>query len=791
MLTRPRRRGRSSSASTRRPPRSTPQQLLAQLGTGAAEKSIASRTSWPGSRHRRAPSTIPSQAAFQVWSQTSLSRSRVTSEIELFGADRSELVSRFALNLPEYPVRRRLDVRGPARTAGGTSSAKSRASAPRTARSSRPSAGVCDADGQFLGAIVVHVAPDYPGAAVRRLGQPLSTTSSPRRRPGAAHGVAPELTCRSSSTAGACSRCSRSAAVAWPISREISTIASTGSRDAVLDRLESRRATTVPRPLQQRSRRASTRSGYPAPTVVRARRCGWPKSPRCCRVHLRAAAHRRGGVRAASRGAATRRCGLLFDEIRTSFYRKLFLFFVLAADRAGAAVRARVRRLHDGRSCAPTSKSEAASVVTVARRVFEELAAADSQPGQHGSPPTDDVMVWIRQVIDQDVNLFDGPQLVATSQRDLFDSGLLPTRTPAAVYRAIALDRLPIVVDEDRARRVPVPGGRRAGAGARPRRRAQRAAGAAPARDRTRDRRAQPRRARRRGPRRAVCRRPRARRSPAASPIPSRGSRARRGRSPRAGSTCALVADTADELGRLVDDFNSMAATLVAQRGELARTNQLKAWAEMARQVAHEIKNPLTPIQLAAEHLQRVHEDQGRPLGAVVRSVRRDDPRPGAAAAADRVGVLELRRRADAATGAGRRRRAARRRSSTPYRLGLRERDRGSRSTCRPTLPAVRADRTLLARALTNLVENAVQAMPAGGTLTVGRRRVAARRGRARVADTGVGMDAGRASTRAFEPYFSTKTGGSGLGLANAKRNIELSGGTIAIASAPGARARR
>src|SRR4029077_13506128 len=76
-----------------------------------------------------------------------------------------------------------------------------------------------------------------------------------------------------------------------------------------------------------------------------------------------------------------------------------------------------------------------------------------------------------------------------------------------------------------------------------------------------------------------------------------------------------IVADTVDELRRLVDDFNSMAATLGAQRAELARSNQFKAWAEMARQVAHEIKNPLTPIQLTTEHLQRLHEDRGRPLG--------------------------------------------------------------------------------------------------------------------------------------------------------------------------------
>src|SRR5690606_10821549 len=63
---------------------------------------------------------------------------------------------------------------------------------------------------------------------------------------------------------------------------------------------------------------------------------------------------------------------------------------------------------------------------------------------------SDDVMVWIRQVINHDVNLFDGPELLATSQRDLFDSGFLPTRTPASVYRAIALERRPVTLADDR-----------------------------------------------------------------------------------------------------------------------------------------------------------------------------------------------------------------------------------------------------------------------------------------------------------------------------------------------------
>jgi HAMP domain-containing protein len=77
---------------------------------------------------------------------------------------------------------------------------------------------------------------------------------------------------------------------------------------------------------------------------------------------------------------------------------------------------------------------------------------------------------------------------------------------------------------------------------------------------------------------------------------------------------------SADELRRLVDAFNSMAAELKAQRAQLERTHRLEAWAEMARQVAHEIKNPLTPIQLSAEHLRRVHADRGEPMGEVLES---------------------------------------------------------------------------------------------------------------------------------------------------------------------------
>jgi signal transduction histidine kinase len=98
------------------------------------------------------------------------------------------------------------------------------------------------------------------------------------------------------------------------------------------------------------------------------------------------------------------------------------------------------------------------------------------------------------------------------------------------------------------------------------------------------------------------------------------------------------------------------------------------------------------------------------------------------------------------------------------------------------TLPSVYIDRTLIARSLTNIVENALHAMPGSGTLAISARSENDRV-HIRVSDTGVGMDE-EALARAFEPYFSTKASGTGLGLPIAKRNVELSGGTISVQSA-------
>jgi nitrogen fixation/metabolism regulation signal transduction histidine kinase len=254
-----------------------------------------------------------------------------------------------------------------------------------------------------------------------------------------------------------------------------------------------------------------------------------------------------------------------------------------------------------------------------------------------------------------------------------------------------------------------------------------------------------------------------------------------------------VAATSADELGRLVRDFNQMAADLQGQRAELERTQRLEAWADMARQVAHDIKNPLTPIQLSAEHARRVNVDSGRPLSPVldecittilsqVRLLRQiaaefssfaSSPTPHP----ERTSVSEL---IEEVVG--------------PYRTGLADRV-AIEVKAPPSLPAVMIDRTLFARALTNVIENALYAMPGKGTLAItvrlkpdttdesssGVRRTID----VEITDTGVGMD-DEALGKLFEPYFSTKATGTGLGLTIAKRNIELNGGTIHVASQRG-----
>jgi signal transduction histidine kinase len=469
----------------------------------------------------------------------------------------------------------------------------------------------------------------------------------------------------------------------------------------------------------------------------------------------------------------------LLREIRASFYRKLFLAFVLASIIPVLTLALAIRWYFANLLTADVAV-EAARTAAVAQRVIEQSNAL-IQRTEGLEAASDDVMIWISQVIDQDVNIFEDAQLIATSKRDLFASGLLATRTPDAVYRAIALQRLPSFVGQDRIGTVPY------------------TIAAAPVHA---------------GGRKVILTVPLATRQRdidreiddldrgvhlaalffillgagiglsmaerIADPV-RRLTRATQ-RIARGDFDAQIVVRSSDELRRLVDAFNSMAAELKAQRTQLERTHRLEAWAEMARQVAHEIKNPLTPIQLSAEHLRRVHADRGEPMGEVLENC-----------VSSILNQVRLLRQISAEFSSFASSPTAKRAPVDvpelvaevvdPYRTGLAARIEIVNRVA-PPLPRVLVDRTLIARSLANLVENALHAMPGTGTLTLD----ASSNSDSvtlRVHDTGVGMD-DEALARVFEPYFSTKTTGTGLGLPIARRNVELNGGTIEVESGKG-----
>ena len=467
----------------------------------------------------------------------------------------------------------------------------------------------------------------------------------------------------------------------------------------------------------------------------------------------------------------------LLREVRTSFYRRLFLAFVAVAV-IPVLVLAFVIRNYVTAQLRRDVEAGAARTAAVAQRVVEELQQPADRPL---SVIDDDALVFVSQVIDQDISIFEGPRLAATSERDLFASGLLPTRTPDAVYDAIVLGQAPAFVAEDAVGSFP------------------HLLAAMPIRSAGSD---------------AILTVPLASREQEierqiaeldrgivlgvtllillgagsgfylaeriADPV-KRLTRATQ-RIARGDFDAQVVARATDEFGRLVAAFNGMAEDLKQQRKRLERTHRLEAWAEMARQVAHEIKNPLTPVQLSAEHLLRVHADRGEPLSPVlegcvdsilqqVRLLRRIASEFSSFAGSPRVapeptsldrlvaGVLD------------------------PYRIGLDDRVRLAVAVP-ATLPMLAIDPTLVSRALTNVIENALHAMPGGGVLTLEAAADASGVTLA-VRDTGVGLD-DAALARIFEPYFSTRASGTGLGMAIARRNVELNGGTVEVASRRG-----
>ncbi|HKS22261.1 MAG TPA: ATP-binding protein [Thermoanaerobaculia bacterium] len=208
---------------------------------------------------------------------------------------------------------------------------------------------------------------------------------------------------------------------------------------------------------------------------------------------------------------------------------------------------------------------------------------------------------------------------------------------------------------------------------------------------------------------------------------------------------------------------------------EILRSNRLEAWGEMARQVAHEIKNPLTPIQLTAEHLRAVADRDDPSLPTVVRSAVDNILRQ----------VVTLRETSKEFSDYASLRQPQRK--PLDFRKLLEEiaasyassRERGIdfRADIDASTPAnFSGDARMLRGAIANLIENAFQAAP-GGEVRLGSHSVDSKVV-VRVEDTGPGVPQ-EMLPKIFDPYFSTKSSGTGLGLAIARKAIEEHGGTI------------
>jgi two-component system nitrogen regulation sensor histidine kinase NtrY len=243
---------------------------------------------------------------------------------------------------------------------------------------------------------------------------------------------------------------------------------------------------------------------------------------------------------------------------------------------------------------------------------------------------------------------------------------------------------------------------------------------------------------------------------------------------------------SSDEVGQLARDFNGMTEQLVEQRDRMIQAERVAAWRELARRLAHELKNPLFPLQITIENLQRSRDAAPEQFDEVFREStstllaelghlktiigRFSDfakmPAPQLEPVDVNQAVREVIQLFEAQLRAP---------GQPPVETKLQlEEDLGD----------VPADPEQLRRALRNLVLNALDAMPRGGVLTV---RTSRHNGKVavEVSDTGEGLTPEECD-RLFTPYYTTKQHGTGLGLAIVQSVVSDHGGTIAVHSEPG-----
>ncbi|HZE19815.1 MAG TPA: ATP-binding protein [Candidatus Angelobacter sp.] len=238
-----------------------------------------------------------------------------------------------------------------------------------------------------------------------------------------------------------------------------------------------------------------------------------------------------------------------------------------------------------------------------------------------------------------------------------------------------------------------------------------------------------------------------------------------------------------DEVRFLGNRFNQMVEELQTSRRALVRAERLAAWREVARAVAHEIRNPLTPIQFALERLREEARRPDAPRGPVVQEnadliLNEVHSLQEFVNAFSAVAQLPEPRFASCDLTALVESVAKLYRGSSPIEF---------RVEVESPLPLAWADEAQVQRVLVNLIKNATEASPRAGTITLRvLKAVPPESGiRVEVEDTGPGMDPATLE-RAVAPGFTTKSTGSGLGLTLVQRIVEQHSGRFGLESNPG-----
>ena len=243
--------------------------------------------------------------------------------------------------------------------------------------------------------------------------------------------------------------------------------------------------------------------------------------------------------------------------------------------------------------------------------------------------------------------------------------------------------------------------------------------------------------------------------------------------------------ESSDELGELAASFNRMTEDLAQQKDRTLQAERVAAWRELARRLAHELKNPLFPLQVTVENLMRAKQKAPEMFEEVFHE--------GTATLLAEINNLKtiIARFSEFSRMPQPQRQPTQvndvvRSVLRVFHAQLRVNDKEKNQIAVHTeladaLPEISADPDLLHRALQNLVLNAIDAMPQGGDLTI-RTATLGDRIALSVSDTGSGLTQEECG-RLFTPYYTTKQHGTGLGLAIVQSVVSDHGGKISVES--------